>query len=74
MVENPKALSDALNGCGVIDKAIARSRNSTTASNHSNRRERLYDQAACRLHARIVNVRNDHHHKATTAIAKMCRG
>ena len=38
-------------------------------SNPSNRRERLYDKRR-RLHARIVNVRNDNHHKATTAIAK----
>ena len=35
----------------------------------SNRRERLYTRRR-RLHARIVNVRNDVHHKATTAIAK----
>ena len=32
-------------------------------------RERLYTRPR-RLHARIVNVRNDVHHKATTAIAK----
>ena len=36
---------------------------------HSNRRERLYARRRA-LHARIVNVRNDNHHKATTAIAK----
>ena len=38
-------------------------------SAHSNLRERLYARRR-RLHARIVNVRNDLHHKATTAIAK----
>ena len=38
-------------------------------STHSNRRERLYARRR-NLHARTVNVRNDNHHKATTAIAK----
>ena len=49
--------------------ASARSRNVHGKSNRSNRRERLYDKRR-RLHARIVNVRNDNHHKATTVIAK----
>ena len=52
-----------------LDKAIARSRNVHGKSNHSNRRERLYASRR-RLHSRVVNVRNDHHHKATTIIAK----
>ena len=52
-----------------LDKAIARSRNVHGKSNQSNRRERLYAKRR-RLHARIVNVRNDNHHKATTAITK----
>ena len=38
-------------------------------SNHSNRREQRYHQRR-KVHARVVNVRNDNHHKATTAIAK----
>ena len=37
-------------------------------SNHSNRRDRRYIKRR-RVHARIVNVRNDNHHKATTAVA-----
>ena len=52
-----------------VDKAIARSRNVHGKTQHSNRREGLYAKRR-RLHARIVNVRNDNHHKATTAIAK----
>ena len=52
-----------------LDKAIARSRNVHGRNDHSNRRERLYTRRR-NLHARIVNVRNDNHHKATTAIAK----
>ena len=38
-------------------------------NNHSNRRERVYARRR-NFHARIVNVRSDNHHKATTAIAK----
>ena len=68
-VENPKALSGALTRLRHMDKAIARSRNVHGKSNHSKRRERLYVRRR-RLHARAVNVRNDNHHKATTAIAK----
>ena len=70
-VENPKALSAGLNRLRRLDKAIARSRNVHGRSSHSNRRERLYARRR-RLHARVVNVRNDNHHKATTAIAKSC--
>ena len=69
MVENPKALALALKRLRRLDKAIARSRNVHGKSNHSNRRELLYAKRR-RLHARVVNVRNDNHHKATTAIAK----
>ena len=68
-VENPKALACGINLLRRLDKAIARSRNVHGRSNHSNRRERLYVKRR-KAHARIVNVRNDHHHKATTAIAK----
>ena len=69
MVENPKALKSSLKRLRRLDKTIARSRNVHGRSNHSNRRERLYARRR-QLHARVVNVRNDHHHKATTAIAK----
>ncbi len=68
-VDNPKVLTDALGRLRRLDKAIARSRNVHGRSNQSNRREQLYAKRR-RLHARVVNVRNDHHHKATTAIAK----
>ena len=71
-VENPKALNAAIRRLRRLDKAIARSRTAHGRSNHSNRRERLYDKRR-RIHARIVNVRSDNHHKATTAIAK-CAG
>ena len=68
-VENPKALTKGLKRLRRLDKAVARSRNVHGKSVHSNRRERLYARRRA-LHARIVNVRNDNHHKATTAIAK----
>ena len=68
-VENPKALATGLKRLRRLDKAIARSRNVHGRANQSNRRERLYGRRR-NLHARIVNVRNDNHHKATTAIAK----
>ena len=68
-VENPKALPAGLVRLRRLDKAVARSRNVHGKSNPSNRRERLYHKRRS-LHARIVNVRNDNHHKATTAIAK----
>ena len=68
-VENPKALKDSLRKLRQVDKAIARSRNVHGRSKQSNRRERLYTKRR-KIHARIVNVRNDNHHKATTAIAK----
>ena len=68
-VENPKALASGLKRLRRLDKAIARSRNVHGRSSHSNRREMLYARRR-RLHARVVNVRSDRHHKATTAIAK----
>ena len=68
-VDNSKALTDALGRLRRLDKAIARSSSVRGRSNHSNRREPLYAKRR-RVPARIVNVRNDHHHKATTAIAK----
>ena len=68
-VANPKVLAAGLKRLRRLDKAIARSRKVHGKSNHSNRRGRLYLKRR-RLHARVANVRNDHHHKATTAIAK----
>ncbi len=68
-VENPRALKTATRRLRHLDKAIARSRKSHGQSNHSNRRELLYARRR-KVHARIGNVRNDSHHKATTAIAK----
>ena len=67
-VANSNALGSALTELQRIDEAIARSRNVYGKSNHSNRREQLYAKKR-RVHARVVNVRNDNHHKATT-IAK----
>ena len=69
IVDNPKALSGALKRLRRLDRAIARSRNVHGRSSHSDRRERLYARRR-NVHARVVNVRNDRHHKATTAIAK----
>ena len=71
-VENPKALKSAARRLRQVDKAIARSRNNHGKSNHGKGRERLYAKRR-KVHARIVQVRNDNHHKATTAIAK-CAG
>ena len=71
-VQNPKALKGALKRLRRVDKAIARSRNVHGKGNHSNRRERLYAKRR-KVHARVVRVRNDNHHKATAAIAK-CAG
>ena len=71
-VDNPNALKAAIRRLRQVDKALARSRNVHGRTNHSNRRERLYAKRR-RIHARIVQVRNDNHHKATTAIAK-CAG
>ncbi len=53
-----------------VDRAIASSRNFHGIREPSKRRERLYTVRR-RLHARVVNIRNGHHHKATTAIAKL---
>ena len=67
-VQNPRALSGALKRLRSVDRAIARSRKVHGRGNSSNRRERLYARRR-KLHARVVNVRNDNHHKGTTAIA-----
>ena len=69
VVGNPRALARGLRGLRQVDRAIARSRNVHGKANPSNRRERLHARRR-RLHAGVVNVRNDRHHKATTAMAK----
>ncbi len=68
-MENPRTLSSGLKQLRRLDKAISRSRNVHGEGVHSNRRERLYARGR-RVPAHGVNVRNDNHHKATTAIAK----
>ena len=68
-MENPRALGGALGRLRSVDRAIARSRNVHGNKVQSNRRERLYARRR-KLHARAVNLRNDNHHKATTAIVK----
>ena len=67
-VENPKALSTGLARLRRLDRSIARSQNTHGKSNHSNRRERRYARRR-KLHATMVNIRADHHHKATMTIA-----
>ena len=69
VIENPKALAVALERLRRLNQAAARSRNTHSHANRSNWRDRLYDRIRA-AHARNINVRNDHHHKATTAIAK----
>ena len=66
---NPKALTSALKRLRCLDQAIARSRKVHGKDNPSKGRERLYARRRA-LHARVANVRNDNHHKATAAIAK----
>ena len=69
-VENPKALMSAIRRLRQVDKALVKSMNVHGRTNHSNRRERLHAKRR-RIHARIVQVRNDNHHKAATAIANL---
>ena len=64
--ENPKALRKAQGRLRRLDRAIARS-NTHGRNRHSNRRERKYRLREA-AHARIVNIRNDAHHKAASAI------
>ena len=71
-VENPRPLASALRRLRHLDKVIARSRK-LNGSKSSNRRRRLMDRRA-RLHERIRALRNDVHHKATTAIVKWYAG
>ena len=68
-IANPKALASALKSLRRLDKAIARSIHTHGKHNRSNRRDILYAKRS-RLYADIANLRADHHHKATTQIAK----
>ncbi len=68
-IANPKALDRALKSLRRLDKAIARSLHTHGRHNPSNRRDDLYAKRN-RLHIDVVNLRADHHHKATTQIAK----
>ena len=68
-IANPKPLQAALSELRRVNKAIARSRKVHGRHNHSNRREALYADRQ-RLYAKVSNMRNDHHHNVTTAIAK----
>ena len=56
-----------------LDQAIASSQNFHGKSNHSHRRAWLLAMPR-RRHSRVVNLRNDNDHKATTAIAKSAGG
>ena len=66
---NPRPLQEALAELRRIDQAIARSRKVHGTHRTSRRREVLYAQRR-RQHARVSHLRNDHHHRTTTAIAK----
>ena len=68
-IANPKALTAALKSLRRLDKAIARSLNTHGKHNPSKRRDGLYAKRN-QLHFDIANLRADHHHKATTQIAK----
>ena len=68
-IANPKPLQAALADLRCVNKAIARSRKVHGRHNHCNRRNALYAERQ-RLYAKVSNIRNDHHHNVTTAIAK----
>lgn len=68
-IANPKPLQAALAELRRVNKAIARSRKVHGKNKPSNRRNALYAERQ-RLYAKVSNIRNDHHHNVTTAIAK----
>ena len=68
--ENPKgAIDRQYRKLRRADKAIARSKNTHGKNKASNRRQLKYEQRQ-RIYGRIENIRNDVHHKATSALAK----
>lgn len=70
MVHNPhKAMARQYRKLRRADKSIARSRNTHSKTQSSNRRYRRYEQRQ-RIYGRIENIRNDVHHKATSALVK----
>ena len=68
-IRNPKVLAAALAELRSLDKALARSRNTHGKNRPSKRRNHLYELRN-RQYARVRQLRRDHHHKATCAIAK----
>ena len=68
-VANPQALASKLQSLRRLDKAIARSLHTHGRHKPSHRRDDKYAQRR-QLHIDIANLRADHHHKATTQIAK----
>ena len=68
-IRNPAPLRAKLKDLRRLDKAIARSINAHGRHNPSRQRDRLYAQRR-QLHVDIANLRADHHHNATTKIAK----
>ena len=69
-IDNPKGSIDTqYRKLRRVDKAIARSKHVHGKNQRSNRRQRLYDQRQ-RIYGRITTIRNDVHHKATSALVK----
>ena len=69
-VENPKGSMDhPYRKLGRVDKAIARSKKVHGKMNNSKRRQKQYEQRQ-RIYGRIANIRDDVHHKATSALVK----
>ena len=69
-IDNPKgAIDTQYRKLRRADKAIARSKNVHGKNQRSNRRQRLYDRRQ-RIYGRITNIRDDVHHKATSALVK----
>ena len=69
-IDNPKGRIDRqYRKLRRVDKAMARSRKVHGKTSRSNRRQRLCDRRQ-RIYGRIENIRNDVHHKATSALVK----
>ena len=68
-IVNPRPLQEALAELRCIDQAISRSLKVHGRHRTSHRREALYARRQ-RQYARVSHLRNDHHHRTTTAIAK----
>ncbi len=68
-IANPRPLQAALAELRRVNQAIGRLRKVHGKNKPSNRREGLYAERQ-RLYAKMSHIRNDHHHKVTTAIAQ----